>query len=266
MKPLITSAGAFFTTYEAIKSGLNKANDSLTGSCLPQPVIHSTASAAAELVSCFILTPAEVLKQNAQMIRHPRDPLHTRQNGWFASSVTAQALKKFKHPSQLWSGYGALASRNLPFTALQFPLFEHLKIKIKTHQQENGTSSGSLLETGVITAVSAGIAGSIAAVITTPIDVIKTHIMLAAANEAPQSGKYEVSKKNGSSRIKSPQENAKKGGMKIAREIYREAGVKGLFRGGTLRATWTSLGSGLYLAVYELGKAWLRDNRESVAI
>ena len=36
-----------------------------------------------------------------------------------------------------------------------------------------------------------------------------------------------------------------------------ESGVKGLFRGGLLRAAWTALGSGLYLGVYESGKDYL---------
>lgn len=60
----IPSSGAFFTTYEAVKSGLSKANPIWSGSLLiPQPFIHSAASATAELVSCFILTPAEVLNK-----------------------------------------------------------------------------------------------------------------------------------------------------------------------------------------------------------
>jgi solute carrier family 25 (mitochondrial S-adenosylmethionine transporter), member 26 len=42
-----------------------------------------------------------------------------------------------------------------------------------------------------------------------------------------------------------------------------ESGVKGLFRGGTLRAAWTALSSGLYLGVYESGRVWLGDQRRS---
>jgi len=123
-------AGAFFTTYEAIKSGLSKANSTFgngNSNLVPQPFIHSAASATAELVSCFILTPAEVLKQNAQMIRKPASSSASKTSTAFAPSVTIQALKQFQRPSQLWRGYTALAARNLPFTAMQFPMFEHLK-------------------------------------------------------------------------------------------------------------------------------------------
>jgi len=42
-----------------------------------------------------------------------------------------------------------------------------------------------------------------------------------------------------------------------------DSGVKGLFRAGTLRAVWMALGSGLYLGVYESGRVWLGDQRQS---
>merc|ERR1711964_846035 len=142
----IPSSGAFFTSYEAAKTGLSKVTNSSTGkSLIPQPIVHSAASAIAELVSCFILTPAEVLKQNAQMIRRPVP---------VSGSAAKQALKQFNKPSQLFRGYTALAARNLPFTAMQFPMFEHLKETIKAHRKEKGTFTGSLMETALTTAIS----------------------------------------------------------------------------------------------------------------
>jgi hypothetical protein len=49
--------------------------------------------------------------------------------------------------------------------------------------------------------------------------------------------------------------------LQIARDIMQEQGVKGLFRGGALRAVWTMLGSGLYLGVYESGRLYLAERR-----
>ncbi|KAI9644925.1 hypothetical protein NHQ30_006959 [Ciborinia camelliae] len=256
----IPSSGAFFTTYEGIKSLLTKANTSFSRDktpLIPQPFVHSTASAVAELVSCFILTPAEVLKQNAQMIRRPA---HSSTSG---ASVTIQALKQFKRPSQLFTGYTALAARNLPFTAMQFPMFEHMKESLNNYRRQNRTMTGSMLETATITAVSAGSAGSIAAIITTPVDVVKTRIMLAASGENSESEakkKVDEAKKKGQSLEKLG--GKKKGSLIVAREVIVEAGVKGLFRGALLRSVWTALGSGLYLGVYESGRVWLGDRRE----
>ncbi|KAN0117208.1 mitochondrial carrier [Hyaloscypha variabilis] len=264
----IPSSGAFFTTYEAAKTLLSKANPIYNGSALvPQPLIHSAASAAAELVSCFILTPAEVLKQNAQIIRRPAGVSTSKASTVFQPSVTLQALKQFQRPSQLWRGYTTLAARNLPFTAMQFPTFEHLKESIKNYRKRSGMFTGGLMETALTTAVGAGTAGSLAAVITTPIDVVKTRIMLSAADERSEAAaKKEVEKaqKQGQSLDKLARKKGvtKKSGFAVAREVMQESGVKGLFRGGILRCSWTALGSGLYLGVYESGRVWLGDQHE----
>ncbi|KAJ4353235.1 uncharacterized protein N0V89_004962 [Didymosphaeria variabile] len=65
-------------------------------------------------------------------------------------------------------------------------MFERLKEAIKDHRDRTGTRTGTILESGLITAVSAGAAGSVAAVVTTPIDVVKTRIMLSAVDDAVQ--------------------------------------------------------------------------------
>lgn len=245
------------------------ANPTLSGSSsplIPQPIINSSASAIAELVSCVILTPAEVLKQNAQMMRRPAHSTVSKGSTAFQPSVTIETFRKFKKPSQLFRGYTALAARNLPFTAMQFPMFEHLKVKIRDYRTKKGRTTGSLLETALITAISAGIAGSLAAVITTPVDVVKTRIMLSAAggeSERETKKRVDEARANGQTASKLVEEKGitRKSGMTVAREIFAENGVKGLFRGATLRGGWTALGSGLYLGVYESGRVWLGARR-----
>ncbi|KAF2189636.1 mitochondrial carrier [Zopfia rhizophila CBS 207.26] len=276
----LPSSGAFFTTYERSKAlliHLNPTTSSHPNAVIPLPILHAVASSTAELVSCAILTPAEVIKQNAQMV-----------SSGSSTNATVQTLKRFKsNPLLLWRGYTALAGRNLPFTALQFPMFERLKEGIRGYKEKKGMMSGTLLQSGVITAVSAGTAGAIAAVITTPVDVIKTRIMLSAAEYAAS----EVSSKAGSGKggpqglvdafgksvgsskdtargavrslnlLLTPEQRGKKSVWKIGREIVSEKGVRGLWRGGALRGVWTMLGSGLYLGAYESGRIWLASRR-----
>ena len=260
-------AGAFFTTYEGTKAILHSLNDNLGSSqapLVPAPFIHAAASSAGELVSCLILTPAEVLKQNAQMVKKSASS----SSNAFDKNATVEAFRKFQHPTQLWRGYTALVARNLPFTAMQFPMFEYLKKSILDYRQRRGISRGTLLEKGIITAISAGSAGSMAAVITTPIDVVKTRIMLSAAHGQGRSHKMihqgASQAKNWHVEVEKPQSAAQGGranGLAIGREIFRVEGVKGLFKGGLLRGAWTAMGSGLYLGVYESGRTYLENRR-----
>jgi hypothetical protein len=228
-------------------------------------------------VSCAILTPAEVIKQNAQMVRANSK-----------TNATIKTLRKFKsNPMALWRGYTALAGRNLPFTALQFPMLEKTKEVIKEYRRINGLATGTILESGAITAFSAGSAGAVAAVVTTPVDVIKTRIMLAAADEAGrQASKPQNAVQNGSEGLVdalgksiqvskdtarsaarqlnptlSPEQKGKLSTWKIGAQIVSEKGWVGLWRGGALRAVWTFVGSGLYLGVYESGRVYLANRR-----
>jgi len=292
----LPSSGAFFTTYEGAKSIFHDLNKRIAPSgrrqdgILPTPVIHSAASGLAELVSCAILTPAEVIKQNAQMVSAGA----AKSSG---PSATRQTLQRFKNnPFALWRGYTALAGRNLPFTALQFPLFERLKTTLQEWRAEQYSSANNgktrkkedlgIWENGAVTAVAAGTAGSVAAVITTPVDVIKTRIMLAAAenggsestkkpaaastNDQGHNSDSTPAKKLKEGKVldalgehrRTNQQKHQKGSWEIGKEIVREKGWTGLFRGGALRAVWTMLGSGLYLGVYEGGRQYLENRRE----
>ncbi len=244
----IPSSGAFFTTYEALKFALNEYIPPNSTLYVPSAAINSISSAGAELVSCAILTPAEVLKQNAQMVMKGANSNR--------SSPTIEVLKHFRRrPAKLWNGYTALAARNLPFTALQFPVFEHLKqyFLARRREKKDGEPVDGIFERARITAMSAAIAGSGAAWITTPIDVVKTRIMLAAGEE--------TSKPSSEGSDKQVQKTPRKSGWLVGRDVLRSEGLKGIFRGAALRSIWTAMGSGLYLGVYEGGRFYLEDSR-----
>ncbi|KAI1810408.1 mitochondrial carrier domain-containing protein [Poronia punctata] len=251
----LPAAGAFFTVYEASKSLLGKHSSSLH---LPQPLVHSGASAIAECASCLVLTPAEVIKQNAQMLQSHGSRDTGGSNPAPSKSTSLQALRQLGGTGagpRLLSGYTALVARNLPFTAIQFPIFESLREWIWARRPRVGDGDGarSLLETGIVTGTSAGLAGSFAAFITTPMDVVKTRMMLSAGSrdesDAKQASKDGMEKSRGT--------NRSRGGLVVAREVIAQRGIAGLFRGAALRSVWTTVGSGLYLGMYEVAKTWL---------
>lgn len=246
----LPASGAFFTTYEALKYTLNDSIPPNSTLFMPQPVINAVSSGGAELVSCAILTPAEVIKQNAQIMKKEIK----------GTSPTIKVIKEFrKHPFRLWSGYTALAGRNLPFTAMQFPIFEHLKgYFMARRKSKTGEPVDGIFERARITAMSAGIAGSGAAWITTPIDVIKTRMMLAAGKAHSE----ESAKDLGKLLTEGLGSKSSKGIWETAREVGKQDGVRGFFRGAALRSVWTALGSGLYLGIYEGGRFYLEDSRK----
>ncbi|KAJ6444850.1 mitochondrial S-adenosylmethionine transporter [Purpureocillium lavendulum] len=235
----LPAAGLFFSTYEHAKE--------VIGRTVPvhDAFVHSSASAVAEMASCLVLAPAEVIKQNAQMLR--QDDAVTGRNT-HNKSTSLQAFRHLAGPGaarRLFSGYTALVARNLPFTALQFPAFEHIPSRLwESRLKGRDDQSRGVWETGLVAGASAGSAGAFAAFVTTPTDVLKTRMMLTAPDESIQ--------------------RSKKGAWDVTRQIYSERGVKGFFRGGMFRSAWTALGSSLYLGTYDMAKLWLKRRRPEI--
>ncbi|KAI1308145.1 mitochondrial carrier domain-containing protein [Xylaria venustula] len=269
----LPAAGTFFTVYEASKSFLGRHASSLG---LPQPFVHSSASAIAECASCLVLTPAEVIKQNAQMLQ--RRSTSSSSGHGSGRSTSLQALRQLGGADsgrRLLSGYTALVARNLPFTAIQFPIFESVRKRIWARRRSAESVDGgprsagdssetqNLLETGLVTGTSAGLAGSFAALITTPMDVVKTRLMLAAGSNGQDAQRQGTQERRGQQAgLEGGSKYHARGSLAVAREVVAEKGIGGLFRGAILRSVWTAVGSGLYLGMYEVAKTWLARGKE----
>lgn len=266
---------------------------------MPAPLVHSLASGTAELASCLVLTPAEVIKQNAQMLRS--EPAGSSRRAGWQGSTSVRALRMVSQGGgasgaahRLLTGYTALVARNLPFTAMQFPIFEAVRRKLWERRDERadgdatvrdgsggvgggerrvgrGAMARGLLETGWVNGLSAAVSGAIAAVVTTPTDVVKTRMMLFSGEERDA---HQQEQQRGSGSVGATAEERTGGkqerpagrknmsGLQVARLVYQERGIKGLFRGGLLRAGWTAVGSGLYLGTYEVAKVWLKGTAD----
>ncbi|RMZ45036.1 hypothetical protein AFCA_010476 [Aspergillus flavus] len=264
----VPSSGAFFTTYESTKhiltlSSTQSQSQSQSSSQnplpfthpLPTPLIHALSSSLGEMVSCAILTPAEVLKQNAQVL-DMNSPTST-STKTPRQGATIQVLAKFRHrPWKLWSGYTALVGRNLPFTGLHFPIFEGVRgwlVSWRGRERRNGDRNGGkngngVFERAVLTGIAAGVSGTVASVVTTPIDVVKTRVMLGAGGEELKGTEKTVRKV--------------KGTLAVGREVWKEEGLRGLFRGGALRSVWSAFGMSIYLGIYEGGRMYLEKRRK----
>ncbi|KAJ5989938.1 hypothetical protein N7522_010145 [Penicillium canescens] len=241
------SSAAFFTTYEASKKTFENAQSAGYMLGVPRSIFHVASSALAELIACAILNPAEVLKQNAQVIQRPPSPpvSETGARG-LPTSPTVEILKQFqKQPSKLWAGYTALVASQLPSICLTFCLYEMIKetlLERWRHKKEKDNTAQQLQAT----ILSAGIAGGCASWFFVPLDVVKTRMRLAVGNHGGQTGVPWLGL-DGTKVSLQPRTRA----FAVAGDVVRKEGISGLFRGSGLTFVAAVVGSALYIGCYE---------------
>ena len=110
--------------------------------------------------------------------------------------------------------YPTTLTMTVPFTAAQFTVYEYLK-KVLNPGNEYSPSSHM---------VSGGLAGAVAAGLTTPLDVLKTRLMLATTKECA---------------------------VGVTGRIWREEGAAAFFSGLGPRTMWISIGGAVFLGSYQ---------------
>lgn len=123
----------------------------------------------------------------------------------------------------LYKGATACLLRDVPFSAIYFPTYAHLKKDLFGESQTKKLGVLQLLTAGAI-------AGMPAAYLTTPCDVIKTRLQVEARKgDATYNGLVDC-----------------------ARKVYKEEGFRAFFKGGPARILRSSPQFGFTLAAYEL--------------
>lgn len=224
-------AALFFITYDGVKRALARPATARTASgqeykLEPQSGAgtHMLAASLAEVAACAVRVPTEVVKQRAQAGQHPSsiEALRhiLRQRG------THGTLHVWR---ELYRGWSITIIREIPFTMIQFPLWEALK---RWRQAQTGRSQVTGLEGGLLGSV----AGAVAAGFTTPLDVLKTRMMLA--------------------REKMPM-------FTMLSTIPRESGPRAFFAGIGPRVGWISVGGAIFLGSYQWASNLLGGESEA---
>ncbi|CDJ37040.1 mitochondrial carrier domain-containing protein, putative [Eimeria tenella] len=151
------SSAVFFVAYEMAKEKLKRLN---TDSSLAST--HILAASIAETSACVIRNPFEVVKQQVQLRLH-----ETTAEGF-------SAVWRLEGPRGFFVGMGTSMLRDVPFAALQLSLWEWMKVKAL------GQDPPSTGFTATISGAAGMVAGAVAAVVTTPMDVAKTRLMTQA--------------------------------------------------------------------------------------
>ena len=138
----------------------------------------------------------------------------------------------------LYRGYGITLMREVPFAFIQFPLYEKFKVLWGEYQGYN---------TSPLQAAACGsISGGIAAGLTTPLDVIKTRLMLGSDRAGvPYHGVKDVIQRLMNEESSSGGSGGKWNGSSI------------FFRGIQPRVMWISIGGFVFFGAYESFRACL---------
>jgi len=205
-------AALFFSTYESAKTvfkGIAGEKEHWTH--------HAAASSCGEVMACLVRVPTAVVTQNQQVGRYANTMEAVN------STMKAGGLRAF------YVGYGTTVMREIPFSFIQFPIYEQFKKSL----------SGVLgRETGPVEGAACGsVAGAIAGGLTCPLDCAKTRIML----EKPAEG--EAKRYTGT--------------VQTLKLLATEEGVPGLFRGLSARVGWITIGGFIFFGAYEGAQAAL---------
>lgn len=185
-------AALFFATYETAKMG-----DGVTA--------HLTAATIGETVACLVRVPTENLKQNLQANR-------------FGSLGAAFSALRQKGWSSFYNGYSSTILREIPFSCIQFPIWEAAKRNVALHSKDGKCSP-------LISAALGSASGAFAAACTTPLDVVKTRLMTSPETY--------------------------KGVLQTFKKVQQEEGTKALFRGIEPRVMWIGIGGFVFFGAYE---------------
>lgn len=193
----VPSSALFFGTYEFSKKQLARLDTS--------PVFnHMIAAALGEAVACLIRVPVDNVKQKMQVTHE----------SFFKTMLQVRHLGI--------RGYFTTLMRDIPFAIIQFPLYEWMKKEKIKHQNSSELSLPAISAIGAIS-------GGFAAAVTTPVDVIKTRLIL-------------INDKNGV---------PYNGPLDVVKRISRQEGLKVFFSGISPRVIWIAFGGIFYFGTFE---------------
>lgn len=274
----------FFGAYEWSKRQMLDHN-------APATMAYLSAGFFADLVISPLYVPTEVLKTRLQLQGRYNNPFFSSGYNYRSTMDALRTVYRTEGLGEFFSGYKATIYRDLPFSAVQFAIYEQEQ-RIAKKWVGPGKDIGLALE--IFTGFTAG---GIAGALTCPMDVVKTRIqteldpeIVAAARKKKQERKDK--KKAASSRTAATQQPArpaqtppavpqhqrqpisttspsttlKRHGqvsldtesvLKALRIIYRTEGLAGWFRGVGPRFVWTGTQSSVMLLVYQKLLKWL---------
>ncbi|TMS35565.1 hypothetical protein L596_002943 [Steinernema carpocapsae] len=208
----------FFTVYEKTKGFLT---GNTTGHA--NTVAYGASGVLATLVHDAVMNPAEVVKQRMQMMYSP----------YGGSLECVRCIYKREGIQAFYRSYCTQLLMNIPYQAVHFMTYEFWQHQLNPEHKYEWKSH----------LMSGGLAGGLAAAVTTPLDCVKT---VLNTQQTP-----EISAER-TVLMKVPL--SYRGIGDAVASIYRDRGVAGFFRGIQARVVYQMPATALSWSVYELFK------------
>jgi len=215
----------YFTVYDQLREYINK-KFNLVQQPLWVPVV---SGGCARIFAATTISPLEMIRTKMQSKK-------------LSYLEVGQALKSLIGQQgffSLWRGLSATILRDVPFSCIYWANYEFLKKHFNQPQPTFGFSF-----------VSGATAGTIAAIITLPFDVVKTHRQI-------ELGEMEINAQN---QVKNRSPTTTRG---IMLKIYGERGFRGLFAGIVPRVIKVAPACAIMISTYEFGKAFFKQYNAS---
>lgn len=219
----------YITAYSVSKRKLEEAG-------LQKLVVVLLASLVADFTAAIIRVPMEAAKMRLQASVYPNT----------TEALRALRSDGVRRVSRLF--VPQIIVHDVPYGFVQWLCYEYLKPAIGpcVHEALAGLGHGhdtSIENAGFTSLISGGISGCIAGLVTAPLDLVKTRTVVRSAHSE-------------SVHVRT-----------VVREVARDHGLRGFWRGASARVLWISTNVAVYFALFEAMKAAVteRDSRLSLS-
>ncbi|XP_066138225.1 solute carrier family 25 protein Shawn-like isoform X1 [Euwallacea fornicatus] len=221
----------YFVTYEQLRIKLKAKYNSnrLPNEILQQPFwIPLISGASARMVSVSLVSPLELIRTKMQ----------SQKLSYLELGYALKNLVRRDGVKGLWKGIFPTLLRDVPFSGLYWMSYESIKSFMKSDHPSFWHSF-----------ISGAISGSIAAMVTVPFDVIKTHQQIEFGTELFNEQGKPIAQKSRTTSV-------------VFRDIYSHYGVRGLYAGLTPRLIKVAPACAIMISSFEYGKVFFNRTKQ----
>lgn len=225
----------YFVAYEQIRVRLKdlyneRYNHSMTNQVQPN-WIPLVSGAIARVGAVTLVSPVELIRTKMQ----------SKKLTYQETGIAVKSLLQYEGALGLWKGLGPSLLRDVPFSAIYWLNYEGLK---SAFSQETPSSGFSFL--------AGALSGSVAAIVTLPFDVVKTHQQI-------EIGEKEIC-------TDPPCRPTRTTTYQVMKRIYSAHGLKGLFTGIVPRVCKVAPACAVMVATFEYGKNFFQQYNKRMYI